>query len=125
METFVKDRLEEMLKRPKMWGSYRAVELQILLLLEVFVLNQGQHKDPFKFVEKLYHSFLSKRFSSMKGMCMVADSLGDGIDDASFVREMSLFIEQVVPKENVHHIREALETRGASTFHLRKKPIFR
>lgn len=56
-EKFIKERLDSILARPEMWGSNEAMELQVLLLLDILAFHRVR-LCPARFVIDRYTKFI-------------------------------------------------------------------
>lgn len=73
---FVDQRLYSMLQMPDAWGAPEAVELQILLLLEVRLKAKGVNNEDVSHVQKRYYNFLAQHLPGPP--CSLAERLGLG-----------------------------------------------
>lgn len=64
METFLRNRLWAILKTPNMWGPPLGIELQILLLVEMWNVTQGKDRDFVDRTSERFTYFVFMRFKS-------------------------------------------------------------
>ncbi len=76
---FANQRLDAILERPKMWGGTEAVELQVLLMLELLVNEALPDQDPYEWIRDRYLPFIRTEVSSgpwlLSGHSLDVDSL--------------------------------------------------
>jgi hypothetical protein len=95
---WVDRRIEDMLAAPRMWGSDEAVEMQLLVLLEMRALATRPDQElanPSRILDA-YNAYLAKRFPAKphRPMCRIVEP-----DDLGFVlaAELRKFIDVFVP----------------------------
>jgi hypothetical protein len=89
---FVEQRLISMLRTPDAWGTPDAVELQVLLLLEVRLKAKGADDVELRDVQQRYTRFLAQRLPGPPSS--LAERLGVGFSaNARFVELLGEFVQ--------------------------------
>lgn len=89
---FIDQRLYSMLQMPDAWGAPEAVELQVLLLLEVRLKAKGADDEAVSHVQKRYYHFLAQHLPGPP--CSLAERLGLGFSaNDQFIQLLKSFAQ--------------------------------
>jgi len=93
-------RLKSLVTKPKMWGDLEAVELQMLLLLEIrwIVLNPKAPNGKERFVQRRWVQFIRANYpQALPGtLAQWIMDCGSDEDEVEFAKTLQTFIKEIV-----------------------------